>query len=150
LYFNYVLNTRKVRSAYLVALTIIIILIFFFLFHTSEDPNYGSGYWTLWVTFHLHISYHHAAMIVNGLRKTLHFIGYGGIGLILWSYFYLWRFKIPLVWGLLGVLLIASLDEYTQSLTTFRFGKPEDVLLDFAGAVFITGIIKICFKKKII
>jgi VanZ family protein len=149
LYFHDVLNARKARYVYLAVLTAIILFVLFFLFHASEDPHYGGGFWTQWVTSHFYISHHHAAIIVNDLRKTLHFIGYGCIGLILWLYFYLWRILNPLVWGLLGVLVIASLDEYFQSLTTFRFGKPEDVLLDFVGAVFITGTIKMLSKKRI-
>ncbi len=136
----------QLRNWSLFFLTIGIILLICFLLYTSEDPRWGSGYWEQWLTFHFHLNPHQAATFVNGLRKTLHFTGYGCFGLILWCYFFLWQLKKPLIWGLLGVLLIAALDEYTQSFTTFRFGKPGDVLLDFLGAVVFTGIIKIFFR----
>ncbi len=130
----------------LLFLTLMIAVMILFLLYTSEDPRWSSNYWVHWLSSHFHLNPHLAATFVNGLRKTLHFTGYGCFGLILWGYFFLWQLKKPLIWGLLGVLLIAILDEYTQSFATFRFGKAGDVLLDFLGAVVFTGIIKIFFR----
>jgi len=75
-------------------------------------------------------------------------MGYGIIGLLSWRYFYLWGFKRPLRYGLIFTVMLAILDEYTQSLTTFRFGKPQDVLLDVIGASVVTGLVKLCVRNN--
>jgi VanZ family protein len=132
----------------LVALTVILAFIILFLVYTSEEPRWGGGYWERWLVAHIRINQVDAHELVFLVRKTLHFVGYGCLGLLLWLYCFLWILKNA-YWSGIGItLLIAMLDEYIQSHTSFRTGKPEDVLLDFAGAVIITGLINYYIKWK--
>lgn len=134
--------SQKARRRNLLILSFILALIIIFLLYTSEDTRWGSGNWEKWLISHTHCGYPSANFIVNILRRTLHFLGYGVIGLLSWIYFYLWGFKKSLRYGLIFTAMIAMLDEYAQSLTTFRFGKPQDVLLDMIGAIVLTGLVK--------
>ncbi|HEX3045201.1 MAG TPA: VanZ family protein [Bacillota bacterium] len=139
--------TKKYRFWSLVIVTLTLAGVIGFLLYTSEDPHWGSGFWAQWLRSHFHIGYLTARNIVNGVRKTLHFLGYGGIGLLCWFYFYLWGLKKPLLAGLILTALVAVMDELAQSMTGFRFGKPLDVALDMVGAVIITAAIRIAAFK---
>lgn len=139
--------SKTVRVLLILALTIILAAIIAFLIYSSEDTHWGSSYWVKWLTQNYHFNYLTASLLVKWLRKILHFLGYGSLGCFAWFYFYLWRTLKPLMIGLIFTVLISILDEYTQSLTTFRSGKPADVLLDIAGAVVITSLIKLYITR---
>jgi VanZ family protein len=140
--------SQKARRRNLWILSIILVLIIIFLLYTSEDPRWGSDNWEKWLYNHTHFGFHFINSIILILRKTMHFLGYGFIGLISWFYFYLWGFKKPLCFALIFTAVVAMLDEYTQSLTTFRFGKPQDVLLDIIGAIVATGLVKLYIRNN--
>lgn len=125
----------------ILTLSIVLISIILFLLYTSESPSWGGGYWEHWVVRHLHWNRRFVHDLVFWVRKGCHFLGYGGIGLLNWAYFAQWGLKKPLPVGLGLTILIAVMDEYAQSFTTFRSGKPEDVLIDVCGAVVITGAV---------
>ena len=74
------------------------------------------------------------------IRKATHFIGYGIIGLILYSLYkkLKWRFA-PLL-AVASVFIIGCLDEYRQSFTPGRTGVFDDVLIDTAGALLFVTI----------
>jgi VanZ family protein len=85
-------------------------------------------------------------------RKVGHFFGYGTIGLIfrkawyasLRSYAILFGKKLLIVSAALGVtstFVLASLDEWHQHFLATRHGSFRDVLMDTAGAVFLTLVL---------
>lgn len=141
-------SSKTARRWVLVALTAVLAIIIMFLLYTSEDIHWGKDYWINWVIRHFRFDYLTASGLVKWLRKTLHFLGYGALGCLAWFYFYLWRIPKPLLSGLIFTTAVAILDEYTQSLTSFRSGKPGDVLLDITGAVVITGLVRFIMARK--
>ena len=103
------------------------------------------------------------ALLHAGLRKSGHFIGYAVLSLFLYrawwgtlllrksapslqaapgwpAMFRRWNSRAAAL-ALLGTVVVASLDEFQQSLHRGRTGSPSDVLLDTAGAWFIQMII---------
>ncbi|MCL6589046.1 MAG: VanZ family protein [Firmicutes bacterium] len=146
--FSRAYSSQRLRWWSLSIVTLVLAGVIGFLLYTSEDPHWGSGFWARWLSGFLDIRYLTARHIVNGVRKALHFFGYGGIGLLCWFYFYLWGLKKPLLAGLILTSLVAALDELVQSRTGFRFGKPLDVALDIAGALCMTGILRVLGKRR--
>jgi VanZ family protein len=140
--------TEKARRWSLVVLTVILALIILFLVYTSEEPRWGGGYWESWLISRFQVPVLMAHNLVFWIRKSLHFLGYGSLGLLLWLYWFLWGFKKAYWLGIGAVGLIASLDEYFQSFTSFRTGKPEDMLLDICGAIVFTGLFNFYFKRR--
>lgn len=129
------------RCLGILVLSIVLIGIILFLLYTSKNPSWGGGSWEKWIVRHLHWDSHFVHNLVYWVRKGFHFLGYGGIGLLCWAYFALWGLKKPLLFGLGLAALIAVMDEYAQSFTTFRSGKPMDVVIDICGAVVVTGVV---------
>ena len=83
-----VIWTKKYRIWSLVIVTLVLAGVIGFLLYTSEDPHWGSGFWTRWLSNHLQMRFLTARHIVNGIRKVMHFLGYGGIGLLCWFYLF--------------------------------------------------------------
>jgi len=84
-------------------------------------------------------------IIHHFIRKTGHFIGYGTVSL---GFFDAWRvtlearfpqwrtrFRYAAPLALACTVLLASWDEWHQSLLPGRTSSPRDVLLDFCGAI---------------
>ena len=132
----------------LFSLTIIIAGIIIFLVYTSMDHHWGSGFWEQFIATHSHVSIQTIDKLVYWFRKSLHFFGYGLLGLLTWFYCYLWGFRKAYWPGILMASLIAAFDEFLQSRVPFRSGKPEDVLLDICGVVIITVITKHFLNKS--
>ena len=76
------------------------------------------------------------------IRKTGHFVGYGTLSLL---FYYAWyrtadilrrrTFRIEnVLYALACTLMVAAGDEYHQTFLPGRTGRPQDVLLDMAGA----------------
>jgi VanZ family protein len=91
--------------------------------------------------------------IVHGvIRKCAHVFEYGVLALLIlramWTSHFetLRRFKyvIPVVF----VVVIASIDEYNQSLSTTRSGTIQDVLLDTAGGIFAVTIVWLFLRRR--
>lgn len=78
-------------------------------------------------------------VIHHAIRKSGHFFGYGGIGLLWmrawWMTLPRSRFLHDAFLALLGTALVASSDEFHQTLLPNRTGSPWDVLLDCSGAI---------------
>lgn len=79
------------------------------------------------------------------VRKLGHFLGYGTIGL---CWLRAWRMTVPRfpLWmdamlAFLGTSIIASSDEFHQTLLPDRTGMVSDVLLDCSGAVVMLAIL---------
>jgi VanZ family protein len=91
-------------------------------------------------------SFHHI------LRKAGHFFGYGIFG-ILWFRGFLRTYAdmTPLVCAALAVastFLVASLDEWHQSLSATRTGQFSDVLLDTSGTLVLVPLALIVAVRR--
>ena len=79
------------------------------------------------------------AIFHHCIRKSGHFLGYGGLGLAwlraLWMSLPRHRFLFEAELALAGTALVASWDEWHQTFLPNRTGSPWDVLLDCCGAV---------------
>jgi len=91
------------------------------------------------------------------IRKSGHFLGYGGIGL---AWLRAWWMTLPnsgflqdATLALLGTGLIASFDEWHQTTLPNRTGTPGDVLLDCCGAfvlqVLVYGFMRVLRPKNL-
>lgn len=134
------------RVIAIVLMTLLLGTIVAILLYASEDPRFGHDLWETWLIRHIQLSPAVAGQVVFICRKTLHFLGYGGIGLLFWAYFSLWGLAPAQVLGIVTTGFLAALDEYTQTTSSFRGGNPGDVLLDLCGALVIglvaRGILK--------
>lgn len=76
------------------------------------------------------------------MRKGAHFFGYGILAVIFFTLYtkLVWRF--PAVLAFFTILLIASLDEYRQSMIPGRTGIVSDVILNATGAITLLLIVK--------
>lgn len=77
------------------------------------------------------------------IRKGTHFFGYGLLALILYSFYKRLKWRFPMVLSFLSVVVIASLDEYRQSMIPGRMGMVGDVILDASGALTCLVIAKL-------
>ena len=84
------------------------------------------------------------------LRKSGHFLGYGAIGL---AWLRAWWMTLPrsrffhdAFLALLGTAMVASADEWHQSLLPDRTGTPWDVLLDCGGAITLQFVVYVFFR----
>lgn len=77
------------------------------------------------------------------IRKATHFIGYGIIGIIFYTFYrkLKWRFS-PFI-AVATVFIIGCIDEFYQHHTPGRTGVFDDVLLDTSGAIFFISIVVI-------
>jgi VanZ family protein len=79
------------------------------------------------------------------IRKSGHFLGYGALGL---AWLRAWwmtlphsRFYVDAMLALLGTAIIASADEFHQTMLPNRTGTPWDVLLDCCGALVMQSFV---------
>lgn len=89
-------------------------------------------------------------VIHHYFRKSGHFLGYGLIGL---AWLRAWWMTLPhshflpdAFLAVFGTFLIASADEYHQSLLWNRTSSPYDVLLDCSGAIVLQSIVYIFMR----
>ena len=129
-------------------LTIVLVLIILFLLRTSEDPRWGAGIWRSWLEQHLGMNPVSADFTVKALRKSLHFLGYAFLGILFAIYFRLWGSKKYQVIGTIAALMVAGLDEWLQTQSSFRSGQSTDVLLDLSGIVAGQLLLKLRFRKQ--
>lgn len=69
------------------------------------------------------------------LRKATHFFGYGFVGVLFWLFYRRLQWKFPSLLAVFSIAIVASLDEYNQSLIPSRNGALQDVITDVLGAV---------------
>jgi VanZ family protein len=84
------------------------------------------------------------------IRKSGHFLGYGFIGL---AWLRAWWMTLPnsrfihdALLALLGTALVASADEFHQTVLPNRTGTPWDVLLDCCGAITLQVVVYIFMR----
>ncbi|MCH7321143.1 VanZ family protein [Solibacillus sp. MA9] len=77
------------------------------------------------------------------IRKGTHFFGYGLLALILFSFYNRLKWRFPMILSFISVVVIASLDEYRQSMIPGRIGVVDDVMLDASGALTFLLIAKL-------
>jgi VanZ family protein len=86
------------------------------------------------------------------IRKSGHFVGYGLVGLAWlrawWMTLPKSRFLHDAVLALLGTALVASADEFHQTLLPNRTGSPWDVLLDCCGAIVLQTLVYVFMRVK--
>lgn len=82
------------------------------------------------------------------VRKATHFIGYGMLAVIFYFLFLKLKWHVPSVLAFGTIFIIASLDEYRQSLIPGRTGIFDDVLIDAAGALFFLLLVKVIVSIK--
>lgn len=84
-------------------------------------------------------------------RKGVHFFGYGLLAVIFYIFYRKLQWRFPTVIAFFTVTVIASLDEYRQSMIPGRTGLIEDVVIDASGALTLLILTKIgqaLFKKS--
>ena len=136
----------KTRIWSIIGLTLVLSGTVAFLVQTSTNVQWGGGFWENWLTKHLQLQSAVAHQIVFWFRKTVHFLGYGSLTLLLWLYFHLLGLRKAAAFGLIGTALVAAFDEYTQSLSSFLSGMPTDVVLDICGGIFFTLGVSVWLK----
>ncbi|MGM9951740.1 MAG: VanZ family protein, partial [Lysinibacillus sp.] len=84
------------------------------------------------------------------IRKGTHFIGFGLVGLLFFLFYRKLGWRFPALLAIGSIFIVASLDEYRQTLIPGRTGMFGDVLIDTAGAIFFVIIIKgfLAIKKR--
>jgi len=89
-------------------------------------------------------------LIHHLIRKSGHFLGYGGIGLLWlrawWMTLPRSRFLHDAFLALLGTAVVASCDEWHQAFLPNRTGSVWDVLLDCSGAIALQLAVYIYFR----
>jgi VanZ family protein len=115
----------------------------------GADHTTGPLRW-LWETLFGKVASSQWQVIHHHLRKIGHFVGYGVVGLI---WLRAWWMTLPhssflpdAGLALAGTALIASADEWHQSMLPNRTGTPWDALLDCAGALTLQLIVYIYFR----
>jgi VanZ family protein len=112
---------------------------------TMSADNTSRVLYPLWVKLFGPLSTAEWAQIHHYIRKTGHFVGYGGVSL---AFFYSWRqtlyhmavkhwtlWRRASVLAVVCTLIIASLDEFHQSFIPSRTSSPIDVCIDLSGAI---------------
>ena len=80
------------------------------------------------------------------IRKCAHFTEYAVLALL--AYRALANVKFRLIWPILIVVVIASLDEFNQSFEATRTGSINDVWLDIAGGTAMIAVIWVSGKIR--
>ncbi len=85
------------------------------------------------------------------IRKGTHFIGFGLVSLLFFLFYRKLGWRFPALLAIGSTFMIASLDEYRQTLIEGRTGMFGDVVIDTVGAVFFVIIIKgfLTIKKRV-
>ena len=85
------------------------------------------------------------------IRKATHFIGYGIVSLIFYTFYRKLGWRLAPLFAIGTVFIIGCIDEFLQYHTPGRTGIFDDVLLDTSGAIFfilITVIIQAFIAKR--
>ena len=82
------------------------------------------------------------------IRKATHFFGYGLIAVIFYLFYIKLSWRSPTVLAFFTVVIVASLDEFRQSMIPGRSGVVDDVILDACGA--LTLLIFVNLLKSIL
>ena len=112
---------------------------------TMSAENTSRWLLPLWVKLFGPISAARWEVVHHYIRKTGHFVGYGMVSL---GFFEAWRVTFEYRWtqwsvrfrnagglALFSTLLLASWDEWHQSMIPGRTSTPKDVAIDFCGAL---------------
>ena len=77
------------------------------------------------------------------IRKATHFFGYGILAVIFYLFYRKLNWQVPIILAFCTIVIIASLDEFRQSMIPGRSGIVEDVILDSCGAFTLLIIVKL-------
>jgi VanZ family protein len=101
---------------------------------SASNDNFSSGHSQSWFSW---LFGHEVPYDLNiAFRKLGHILAYGILGALAW------RADRRFAVALLITILVASTDEYRQSLTATRTGTPWDVLLDGVGGWVGIGMVR--------
>lgn len=84
------------------------------------------------------------------IRKATHFFGYGLLAIIFYVFYTKLNWRYPTILAFFTIVIIASLDEFRQSMIPGRSGVVDDVILDACGALTLllfVNLLKFIFKK---
>lgn len=103
--------------------------------YLSGKRGSGGG-WELWLVENLQWTQAQAEFAVHFFRKTVHFVFYGTLALLVYGWLHRQphQKQNPIVIAILFVICIAAYDETRQFGTPGRSGSALDVALDLAGA----------------
>lgn len=76
------------------------------------------------------------------IRKATHFFGYGLLAVIFFLFYRKLSWKFPAILAFFTIVIIASIDEFRQSMIPGRSGIVDDVILDAYGALFLLAFAK--------
>lgn len=76
------------------------------------------------------------------VRKATHFFGYGLLAILFYFFIRKLKWRFPSFFAVLTIIIIASLDEYRQSMIPGRTGIIDDVYIDACGAITLLIILK--------
>ncbi|AWE06864.1 hypothetical protein DCE79_05380 [Lysinibacillus sp. 2017] len=76
------------------------------------------------------------------VRKATHFFGYGLLAVIFYWFYRKLSWRVPVLLAIFTIVIIASLDEYRQSMIPGRTGIVDDVIIDAYGAITLLIIVK--------
>lgn len=77
------------------------------------------------------------------VRKATHFFGYGLLAVLFYLFYKKLHWRFSSLLALLTIIIIASLDEYRQSVIPGRTGIIDDVYIDACGALTLLIIVKV-------
>lgn len=109
-------------------------------------------YWGTIVSVESNDYYHFLEFL---FRKGMHFTGYGILAVVFYFFYTKLKWRYPSIFAFFTIVIIASLDEYRQSMIPGRTGIYNDVILDACGAITLLVIVKAIqglsrlFKKNI-
>lgn len=116
-------------------------------FFSGSVGGTGGGAWERWLVDTLGVSADAAAVLVIAIRKTVHFLFYGFLGLAFFRAARSERMATRgAIWfGLLAAALFAAFDEGRQTVLPDRTGSVLDFGIDLAGAAVL---IALSLRKK--
>ena len=112
-----------------------LVLMCLILGYVSGKKGSGGG-WEQWLIENFHWSQAQAELAVHYFRKTVHFVFYGVLALLVYGWLHRQPSQrlSPILISILFVVSIAIYDETRQFGTPGRSGSALDVALDLAGA----------------
>lgn len=139
----------KRRWVSIILLTLVLAGLIYLILQTSQHTIWSGGYWERWLVGQAGLTPGAAQLTVFYFRKTVHFCFYGSLALLFQLYLRLWGIRcFTEISGVILATVIAVIDEYYQSLVTFRSGKYQDVLLDLFGAITFTLAVAWLRKRR--
>jgi len=126
-----------------------LLMVCFWLVAYFSSGRGGSDHMVIWVQRFLHLTAESADVLTFWLRKIIHFLFYGMVGIVSLAIGRRGGSAIPALFGLLISLSLASFDEYRQGYFDNRTASAYDIGLDMAGAGAMILVGLAAEKKKV-